>query len=90
VCDDPGQCAVQLPDVDVDAACQLGEDITLRFKAGLADQASENGEAGGEIGRLDRNRQPPLEAVSETGLEGRELTGNAVSGEEVWKNSSSV
>ena len=49
---------------------------------GLADEAAQDGEAGGQVGRLDGDGQAPLEAVAQARLEGRELAGNAVGGED--------
>ena len=54
------------------------EHVTLGVDAGLAHEAAQDGEAGGEVGRLDRDRQPPLEAIAQARLEARELAGNAV------------
>ena len=83
--DDPGQGAVQLAHVGVDAAGELGQGVAVALavgEPGLADQTPQHGQPGGEVGRLDRHRQPPLEAIAKPLGEGRELARRAVGGED--------
>ena len=75
---------MQLAHVGVDATGELDQRVALGLavgQAGLAHQAPQDGEAGGEVGRLDLDGQAPLEAVAEALGEGRELARHAVGGE---------
>ncbi len=80
--DDAGERSVELAYVGVDPLRQLGKDVALGVDPGLADEAAQDGEASCQVGRLDRDRQAPLEAVAQPRLEGRELAWNAVCGED--------
>src|SRR6476661_8142084 len=73
---------MQLAYVDVDPPSQHTEDVTLGVDAGLADEPAQDGEAGSQVGGFDGHRQPPLETVAQARLQGRELAGNAVCGED--------
>ena len=50
--------------------------------AGLAGEAAQDGDPGRQVGRFDRDRQAPLEAVAQARLQGRELAGQPVGGED--------
>ncbi len=49
---------------------------------GLANETAQDGQPGREVGWLDGDRQAPLEAVAQAGLEVGELAGDAVGGED--------
>ena len=78
---DAGEGTVELAHVGVDPPRQLGENVSLGVDAGLTDEAAQDGQSGRVVGRLDRDRQAPLEAVAQAGLEAGELAGDAIGGE---------
>src|SRR5204863_7301307 len=78
-----GQGAVKAPNVGVDAAGELGESVAVtRLETRLTGEALEYGEPGGEVGRLDRDGQAPLETVAQPRLERGELAGKRVGRED--------
>ena len=56
---------MELADVGVDAPRQLAERVSFGVDPGLAHEAAQDGEPGGEVRRLDGDRQAPLEAVAQ-------------------------
>ena len=78
-----GQGAVQAAHVGVDPPGELGERVAVGgLEPGLAGESPQDGEPGGEVGRVDRDGQAPLEAVAQPRGEGRELARQPVGGED--------
>jgi hypothetical protein len=80
--DDAGECSLQDPEVGGGLGRDRAEGVGRKLLGLLAGEVSEEDEPGGQIRRLDGDRQPPREPVPEALGKRKELGGNAVGGED--------